>query len=216
MKRSESGNEVFYLVDAADGSPVAGELEFFGYRTEYLDKAKGKRRFDVITRSFKRNTDADGKLILDNKEANGNQFQWHVIARAGERRAYLSSHRFHWGDHGDSTDYLAQKTIGITDRPVYRPGQKVYVKLWAGEARYDLGEVSSYAGKAANIEIRDGRDELILEKKGLGADAFGGIEFDLDLKEEAALGIYNIQVTGDIPHTYFTFRVEEYKKIHCN
>ena len=212
LKRSEGGNEVFYLVDAADGSPVAGELEFFGYRTEYLDKAKGKRRFDVITRSFKKSTDADGKLILDNKEANGNQFQWHVIARAGERRAYLSSHRFHWGDHGDSTDYLAQKTIGITDRPVYRPGQKVYVKLWAGEARYDLGEVSSYAGKTADIEIRDGRDELILEKKGLGADAFGGIEFDLDLKEEAALGIYNIQVTGDIPHTYFTFRVEEYKK----
>jgi uncharacterized protein YfaS (alpha-2-macroglobulin family) len=212
LKRSEAGKEVFHLVDATDGSPVAGELEFFGYRMDYLEKAKGKRRFEVVTRNFKRNTDADGKLILDNKEANGDQFQWHVIARAGERRAYLSSNRFHWGDNGDSTDYLAQKTIGITDRPVYRPGQKVYVKLWAGEARYDIGEVSSYAGKTADIEIRDSRNELILEKKGLGADAFGGVEFDLDLKEEAALGIYNVQVTGGVPHTYFTFRVEEYKK----
>lgn len=212
LKRSESGNEVFYLVDAADGSPVAGELEFFGFRTDYLEKAQGKRRFNVVTRNFKRNTDADGKLILDDKEGNGNQFQWHVIARAGERRAFLSSHRFQWGDNGDSTDYLAQKTIGITDRPVYRPGQKVHVKLWAGEARYDLGEVSTYAGKTADIEIRDGRNELILEKKGLGADAFGGIEFDFDLKEEAALGIYNVSVTGGVPATYFTFRVEEYKK----
>lgn len=212
LKRAEGANEVFYLVDAADGSPVAGELEFFGFRMDYLEKPKGKRRFEVATRSFKRSTDADGKLVLDDKDGNGNQFQWHVIARAGERRAYLSSHRFHWGDNGDSTDYLAQKTIGITDRPVYRPGQKVHVKLWAGEARYDLGEVSTYAGKTADIEIRDGRNELIFEKKGLGADAFGGIEFDFDLKEEAALGIYNVQVTGGVPATYFTFRVEEYKK----
>lgn len=212
LKRSESGNEVFYLVDAADGSPVAGELEFFGFRTDYLEKAQGKRRFNVVTRNFKRSTDADGKLVLDDKEGDGNRFQWHVIARAGERRAFLSSHRFQWGDNGDRTDYLAQKTIGITDRPVYRPGQKVHVKLWAGEARYDLGEISTYAGKTANIEIRDGRNELILEKNGLGADAFGGIEFDLDLKEEAALGIYNVSVTGGVPHTYFTFRVEEYKK----
>lgn len=213
LKRSEAGNEVFYLVDAADGSPVAGELEFFGYRTDYLEKAQGKRRFNVVTRNFKRNTNADGKLVLDEVQEDGNLFQWHVIARAGERRAFLSSHRFQWSDNSDRTDYLAQKTIGITDRPVYRPGQKVYVKLWAGEARYDLGEVSTYAGKTADIEIRDGRNELIVEKKGLGADAFGGIEFDFDLKEEAALGNYYVRVTGGgIPHTYLTFRVEEYKK----
>lgn len=165
LKRSEAGNEVFYLVDAADGSPVAGELEFFGYRTDYLEKAQGKRRFNVVTRNFKRNTNADGKLVLDEVQEDGNLFQWHVIARAGERRAFLSSHRFQWSDNSDRTDYLAQKTIGITDRPVYRPGQKVYVKLWAGEARYDLGEVSTYAGKTADIEIRDGRNELIVEKK---------------------------------------------------
>lgn len=212
LKRSEGGKEVFYLVDATDGSSVAGELDFFGFRMDYLEKAKGKRRFEVVTRSFKRSTDADGKLVLDDKDDNGNQFQWHVIARAGERRAFLSSHRFQWSDNSDRTDYLAQKTIGITDRPVYRPGQKVHVKLWAGEARYDLGEVSTYAGKTADIEIRDGRNELILEKKGAGADAFGGIEFDFDLKEEAALGMYNVRVTGGVPHTYFTFRVEEYKK----
>jgi alpha-2-macroglobulin len=212
LKRSEGGNEVFYLVDAADGSPVAGELEFFGYYTDFLHKAQGKRRFNTVTRNFKRNTDADGKLVLDDKQEDGNRFQWHVIARAGEGRAHLSGQYFRWHDSGDRTDYVAQKTIGITDRPVYRPGQKVYVKLWAGEARYDLGEVSTYAGKTADIEIRDGRNELILEKKGLGADAFGGIEFDFDLKEEAALGVYNVLVTGGVPNTYFTFRVEEYKK----
>ena len=212
LKRSEGGKEVLYLVDSADGSPVAGELEFFGYSTKFLEQAKGKRRFDVLTKSFKRNTDADGKLVLDKKDADGDQFQWHVIARVGERRAYLSSQQFHWADNGDHTDYVAQKTIGITDRPVYRPGQKVHVKLWAGEARYDLGEVSTYEGKTADIEIRDGRNELILEKKGVIADAFGGATFDFDLKEEAALGNYSVNVSGQVPASGFMFRVEEYKK----
>jgi hypothetical protein len=212
LQRSEADGENFYLVDAKDGTPVQGELEFFGYRTEFLEKAKGKHRFNVITENFRRNTDENGKLILADKKGNQNNFQWHVIARAGERRAYLSNQNFRWYDQGDLTDYQAQKTIGITDRPVYRPSQTVHMKIWAGESRYDLGDVSTYAGKTADIEIRDGRNEIVFEKSGIKTDAFGGATFDLDLKEEAALGIYNVSVTGDVPHTNFTFRVEEYKK----
>lgn len=211
MKRSEGGKEVFYLVDAKAGSPVQGELEFFGYRANYLKKPEGKRRFNIVTEHFRRKTDDSGKLILDAKD-NFNLLQWHVIARSGERRAYLSDRRFRWYDPGDRTDYRAQKTIGITDRPVYRPGQTVHLKLWAGEARYDLGEVSPYAGKSAFVRILDGRNEVVLEKGDLVADEFGGITFDLELKDEAALGNYNVSVQGQVPGAYFTFRVEEYKK----
>jgi uncharacterized protein YfaS (alpha-2-macroglobulin family) len=212
LKRSESGKEIIYLVDAKDGSPVKGELEFFGYRMEYIEKAEGKRRFNVITEHFRKSTDADGKIELDDKKDNQNQFQWHVIARSGERRAYLSNSSFRWYNDGDQTDYIAQKTIGITDCPVYRPGQTVHLKIWAGEARYDLGEVSTYAGKSADIEIRDGRNEIVFEKKGVIADAFGGATFDFDLKEEAALGNYSVNVSGQVPASGFMFRVEEYKK----
>ena len=211
LKRSEGGDEVFYLVDAKAGQPVAGELEFFGYRAEYLKKPQGKRRFNVITEHFRRKTDADGRLVLKGEDRKNNN-RWHVIARAGERRAYLSDRNFRWYDPGDRTDYLAQKTIGITDRPVYRPGQTVHLKLWAGESRYDLGEQSSYAGKSANIEIRDGMNEVVFEKENLPADDYGGITFDFGLKEEASLGNYSVIVTGAVPHSNFTFRVEEYKK----
>jgi uncharacterized protein YfaS (alpha-2-macroglobulin family) len=211
LKRSEGGKEVFYLVDAKAGEPVQGELEFFGYRADYLKKPNGKRRFNIITEHFRRKTDESGRLILDAKD-NFNNLQWHVIARSGERRAYLSDRRFRWYDPGDRTDYRAQKTIGITDRPVYRPGQTVHLKLWAGESRYDLGDVSPYAGKSASVEIRDGRNEVVFEKGDLVADGFGGITFDFDLKDEAALGNYNVRVQGQVPNAYFTFRVEEYKK----
>ncbi len=211
LKRADNEGEVFYLVDAKDGSPVAGELEFFGFRTDYLEKSKGKRRFNVVTHHFRRKTDETGQVILK-EEDKWDRARWHVIARAGERRAYLSDSNFNWRDGGDRTDYLAQKTIGITDRPVYRPGQTVHVKLWAGEARYDLEEVSAYAGKTAGIEVRDGRDEVVFEKSDLIADDFGGIEFDFELGEEAALGNYNVRVHGQVPNSNFSFRVEEYKK----
>lgn len=212
LKRSEAEGEIFYLVDAKDGSPVKGELEFFGYRTEYLEKPKGQRRFNVLTENFTRKTDENGKLVLADKKGKQGDFQWHVIARSGERRAYLSDRQFRWYDQGDQTDYFAQKTIGITDRPVYRPGQKVHMKIWAGESRYDLADVSTYAGKTADIQIFDGRNEVVFEKSGITTDAFGGATFEFDLKEEAALGNYNISVTGNVPNTNFAFRVEEYKK----
>ena len=40
-----------------------------------------------------------------------------------------------------------RKAFGITDRPVYQPSQKVYGKFWVRDARYDLADVSNYAGK---------------------------------------------------------------------
>ena len=212
LKRTENGGEVFYLVDAASGQPAVGELEFFGYRADHLEKPQGKRRFNITTDQFTRKTDENGRLVLEEKNNRWDRNRWHVIAKSGERRAYLSDRNFRWYDPGDRTDYLAQRTIGITDRPVYRPGQTVHLKLWAGESRYDLEDVSPYAGKTANVEIRDGRNEIVLEEKTLTADDFGGITFDFELGEDAALGNYNVRVWGNVPASYFNFRVEEYKK----
>ncbi len=212
LRRSEQGKEVFYLVDAKAGQPVQGELEFFGYKTQYLDKRKGERRYDVITRHFREKTDASGKFVLKEKDE-WRQENWHVIAHVGDRKAHLTNKRLNWRHSGGSQNQQAnRKTIGITDRPVYRPGQKVHVKLWAGEARYDLGEESAYAGKVASLRVRDPRGEELIKKEGLIADDFGGITFDFDLPEEATLGNYYVIVSGAVPNAGFSFRVEEYKK----
>ncbi|MGJ8642497.1 MAG: alpha-2-macroglobulin family protein [Luteolibacter sp.] len=212
LKRHGNSVEDFYLVDAKSGQPVVGELEFFGHRTEYIQNAKGKRRFSVKTYRFTRKTDEQGKVVLKKGNELWDRSQWHVIAKAGNRRAYMSDERLNWRSANDRTDYLAQKTLGITDRPVYKPGDTVHVKLWAGEARYDLGEISKYAGKTASIEIHDGMNEKVFTNSGLVADEFGGMEFDFELKEEAALGNYRVNVYGAVPNSSFTFRVEEYKK----
>lgn len=211
LKRSGPEGMVFHLVDAAGGAPVAGELEFFGYRADYIQKPKDKRRFNIITHHFRRKTDKKGMLVLK-QEKDWNRAIWQIIARSGKRTTYFGDSNLNWRSASNRGWYLNNKTIGITDRPVYRPGQTVHVKLWAGEARYDLGDESPFAGKTAKIEVRDGRNEVVFEKDGLVADGYGGIEFDFDLKEEAALGNYNVRVTGAVPNTNFSFRVEEYKK----
>lgn len=212
LKRNQGDNGRFYLVNAKDGTPVVGEMEFFGFQTLYLEKPKDKRRFEIKTQDFRLKTDASGKLELPKSASAYENYQWYVIARAGERRAYLTNQHFNWHDHGDLTDYHAQNTIGITDRPVYRPGQTVQMKIWAGESRYNLSDVSTYANKTADITIRDARNEIVFEKTGIPTDSYGGATFDYNLPDEATLGAYNITVTGGVPHANFSFRVEEYKK----
>ena len=212
LKRKGNASETFYLVDAESGLPVVGELEFFGYWTDHLQSPRGKRRFDVKTSRFTRKTDEEGRVVLKQGASPWGNMRWHVIGKEGDRRAYMSDQRLSWQTIHDRTDYLVKKTIGITDRPVYKPGDTVHVKLWAGEARYDLGEVSEYAGKTAKIEIYDGMNEKVFEKDGLVADEFGGLEFDFELTDEAALGDYRVAVTGAVPNASFSFRVEEYKK----
>ncbi|MFK7850827.1 MAG: alpha-2-macroglobulin [Akkermansiaceae bacterium] len=212
LQRSEAGKEVFYLTDAKGGAPVVGEFEFFGYKTEYLKEREGNRRYNIITHHFRKKTDEEGRLVLDEKEEWKRGINWQVIARADGRRAYLGNRGFSWRANGSQHQHVGNKTIGITDRPVYRPGQTVHMKLWAGEAKYDLADVSNFAGKVARIEVRDGRNEVVFEKEGLVADEFGGIECDFELGDEAALGNYRVMVRGEIPNTGFSFRVEEYKK----
>ncbi|MDX1679849.1 MAG: alpha-2-macroglobulin family protein [Akkermansiaceae bacterium] len=212
LSRTEDNKEVFYLVDSEAGAPVQGELEFFTYQVDHLKKRQGKRRFNVITHHFREKTDENGRLELPEKKKLS-RHNWHIIGHVGQRTAHMTNHHMNWRSSGrDYDQHINHKTMGITDRPVYRPGQRVHVKLWAGEASYDLGEVSPYAGKTANIEVKDARNETIKKLGGLEADAYGGIEFDFELGEEAALGNYHIQVTGQVPGSHVRFRVEEYKK----
>ncbi|MGA0898968.1 MAG: alpha-2-macroglobulin family protein [Luteolibacter sp.] len=212
LQRTEDNKEVFYLVDSAAGEPVQGELEFFSYETEYLKKRDDKRRYNVVADHFREKTDENGRLELS-KRTKLRHPRWHIVGHAGQRKAHMAGRHLNWrSSNQDYTQNINLRTLGITDRPVYRPGQKVHVKLWAGEARYDLGELSTYAGKTANIEVKDARNETIKKFGGLEADEFGGMEFELELGEDAALGNYNIIVSGQVPVAHVRFRVEEYKK----
>ena len=85
-----------------------------------------------MLRDYAETTDADGQVITANSK--DNEYQWMIIATTAEGRlAYLGFTGVWSGEYYDA-QYNATKVYTITDRPVYRPGQKVQFKLWVRHA----------------------------------------------------------------------------------
>jgi len=222
VKKPLQGKTYYYVADAVTGHPIAGaNVEFFGYRQEYVGRRKrgeprktNARQYIIHTKNFAETTDVDGQVFTDGNRQPSN-FQWIAIARTDQGRlAYLGfTGVWHSGRH-DST-YNRVRTFTITDRPVYRPDQTVEFKAWVRHARYDADDTSEFAGKKFFVEIFNPKRESIQNKE-YTADEFGGIAGNLKLPADATLGVYRYQIRQDskkgLHRGNGTFRVEEYKK----
>ncbi len=207
----------YFVADARSGKPVAkANLEFFGYRYEHLRQKKGlpgllpQRRFNIITKQFAEFTDADGQAILG-QEQMPPQMQWLIIARTDDGRFAYHGFSGVWYSQRHDAQYKATKTLVVTDRPVYRPGQDVEFKAWVRHSQYDKEEESQFAGKNFTVRINNPKGEKIYEKN-LKTDEFGGLADKITLPEAATLGSYRIHLHQGGQHGGNTFRVEEYKK----
>ena len=211
VKKPLNGKSWYYVADAVSGKPLAkANVEFFGWWRKYVGR-NGKRKYDTLTKNFSEFTDADGQITLDATQMPRN-YQWVAIARTKEGRlAYLGFSRVWYGRHYDS-QYNQRKTFVMTDRPVYRPKQKVNFKFWINTAKYDVEGKSEFAGQSYQVRINNPKGEKIFEKS-VTLDEFGGAGGDLMLKDEATLGMYSIQIRrGSSYYGAGKFRVEEYKK----
>jgi len=227
----------YYVADSVSGRPTAkAKLDFFGHRVQYHNKP---RRHEVITKQFAEFADADGQLITT-PDRQPNNFQWIITARTGEGNfGYLGFTNVWYGQYHDA-EYHATKVYPITDRPVYRPGHTVHYKLWVRHAKYDKEDTSDFAGRTFTLEIANPKGEKVVEKQ-VEADEFGGVEGQLELADDAMLGVWRFGLRGDKtadaspnkpkllgaitrslkrgvtarPHEWLgggNFRVEEYKK----
>ncbi len=214
-RKQMQGKTWYYVADAVTGVPVAdAKLDFFGYRQEYLGnrirrKVTG-RRYNVYTHEFAETSDRDGQVHVTNDDVRkgGKNFSWVAIARKEGRLAFLGFNNI-WQGHYNRYEYHQRKTYAITDRPVYRPSQKVKFKFWTSQVRYDVDDVSQYAGRTFNVRINNPKGEKIYDKP-LKADQYGGFQDEFELPQDATLGQYYIYV-----HRWgggIRFRVEEYKK----
>lgn len=108
-----------------------------------------------------------------------------------------------------SYGYSSDKAYVYTDRPVYRPGQKVKIK---GVLRSKLNsDYTLPAEKNVTVIIRDPRGN---EEAKLTADLseYGTYSTEYTLKDEPALGTYNIITKFNNADYYSDFSVEEYRK----
>ncbi len=194
----QSSNQAtyYYVADSVSGQAASkAKLDFFGFRVQYHSKP---RRHEVITKQFAEFADADGQLVTTS-ERQPNNFQWIVAARTDEGKfGYLGFTNVWYGRYHDA-EYHATKVYAITDRPVYRPSHKVHYKLWVRHAKYDRDDTSDFAGQAFTLEINNPKGEKVVEKE-VQADEFGGVEGDLELADDAMLGVWRFGLRGaDMP-----------------
>ena len=97
----------------------------------------------------------------------------------------------------------------ITDRPVYRPEQTVRFKVWVRRMRE--GILQNVAHEEFKLTVYDprGNEMYALTER---TDDYGGLDGQFVLAEEPPLGVYRVQVAGQVYAGGQNFRVEEYKK----
>lgn len=97
-----------------------------------------------------------------------------------------------------------------TDRPVYRPAQKVYYRGIARHVQPD-GTFKLSTNDTVQVEISDARGTTI-KRDTLTLSDFGTFSGELMLGDEPPLGSYAIRTTINGIDGYFNFQVQEYKK----
>jgi uncharacterized protein YfaS (alpha-2-macroglobulin family) len=119
---------------------------------------------------------------------------------------FVISDPYYYGYGGAGT----KKVYLHTDRPVYRPSQKVYYRGIVRDITAD-GTYATPTSGTATVEITDARDGLV-ERDTLSISDVGTFNGELTLADEPPLGTYTVKVhTGD-DESWFNFSVEEYKK----
>jgi len=210
VHKAVKGGILYTVTDAISGAPAnEASLSFFGYRQNPLKNPNILRKFNVKTLTRELKADKNGQVLLQNLDRN---YQWMLIATSGEKRTSIGFHDSNrwYNNHGH---YNQTKAFGITDRPVYRPGQKVYGKFWVREAKYTKDDTSRYAGQRFQIIINTPRGERLGKEITGISDEWGGVSYEVELPEDCQLGHYRVQVrTGRNWRGQHHFRVEKYKK----
>ncbi len=210
VKKAVNQGAWYYLADAVSGDPIPNvDVEFFGWRQEYREQGK---RHDVLTRNFAEKTDANGQIVPDAK-LQEDRYQWMAIAKTGQRLAFLGFSGV-WRNSYQLDSLNQTKIVLITDRPVYRPDQKVEFKFWVRPVSYDLSPEQSkvFANQKFTVQLTDPMGVEVWTKP-FTADEFGGFNGEHLLPKDAKLGSYSLNIVN---HRSIggggQFRVEEYKK----
>ncbi|MEZ6092967.1 MAG: MG2 domain-containing protein [Pirellulaceae bacterium] len=207
-KRIDNGT-LFILADAATGSPLPGmNVEFFGWNSKWNEQ---KKRNDIVTRNFAEVSDKDGFLQTDAIRLN-NDFNWLTIARSENgRMAFLGFNRI-WSQPYSKDSYGGERVYGITDRPIYRPGQSLKYKFWIRNVGYSDKLPQRGAGWKVVAKCTDPMGNEVFVQN-LTVDGFGGVNGEHEFGDEATLGHYNLQLMeGSSYLGSAAFRIEEYKK----
>ena len=129
-------------------------------------------------------TDAQGLAVLSDAHLDEGAF---LLARRGGSQAFIHV----YSGEGAAGSLVA---YAYSDRPVYRPGDRVYLK--GVLRRRQDGGYRVPAGISVQLSVSDPNGNLVI-KRGLVTSRFGSYAADFRLRPEALTGSYT--VTADLP-----------------
>ncbi|MCA9183394.1 MAG: alpha-2-macroglobulin, partial [Planctomycetales bacterium] len=212
QKAMGDGQWLLCALEADSGQPIAGaNIEMFGFGWDHSQNNNGGRP-KMITENFAARTDLDGMATVAAKQ----ELQWFSVVRTQQGRLALLGFQQYWSRGQSSLSYAELKAYGVSDRPLYRPGETIQAKFWLGFATYGDEPGERVANRKVTVNMLDPQGLQVAEQQ-LTTDDYGGCELDVPLAEAAALGRYSFQLRlADAPNTFATtslaIRVEEYRK----
>src|SRR5256884_1463092 len=212
-KTTKDGQVLVYVVDRKTGAPHEGVSIELTKSKQVLDSGTTDKT-GVFKTEIRNPTVREGaKGAEENTDEEESQKSAYLIM-ARERDNFVISdvESFYFSGEGGEDDALTSEDVTgyiYTDRPIYRPAQKVYFKgilrQW-GRNGYQLLD-----SKTVDVTIENPNNGKIFEKE-LPLSTRGSFSGDIDPADEAPLGNYNITAAvGDAKSSGY-FEVQEYKK----
>ncbi len=212
QKTSHDGQLMIFAANRQSGAPRAGVnvavIKSKDTITTGMTDNQGLLRTKIVEQPKKADTAADE--AGGDAEGGGGEPQpsYLVMAREKDNFAISDLESFYFSGGGEGGDAESLKSFVYTDRPVYRPLQKVYFK---GILRRLTDKGYQLVGSTVNVTVEDGDGNQVYEKA-LPLSARGTFSGDLDIGEDAPLGSYNITAhVGEATASGY-FEVLEYKK----
>ncbi|MGQ0571529.1 MAG: alpha-2-macroglobulin family protein, partial [Armatimonadota bacterium] len=188
LKRSP-GELLAYVADVQTGVPAPGSVVSLHRQGQAL----GRRR-----------TGADGIARFTLPETEG-EFHLVAVARRGNDEAVVAGTDYRFEDGGEFV------LFAYTERPIYRPGQRIYYK---GLARRKTAREIEYlvpASQAVTVEVRDPGGDLVFREQ-RKTNAFGSFHGQFDLSPEAPTGTYGMSLSAGATTSTHDIVIASYRK----
>ncbi|HEX6622990.1 MAG TPA: MG2 domain-containing protein, partial [Pyrinomonadaceae bacterium] len=214
-KSANDGQTLFYVVERKSGAPRAGvNVQIIRGKddiTKGTTDQQGILRMQLVRKPQPTEEEEEDEEAPE-EEAAAVDTPYLVTATDGNDFAISDLNSFYFqGDGGEGEDGGGAELTSYlyTDRPVYRPEQKVYFKGILRQLT-DQG-YKLLPDSTVSVSVEDQSGGRIYEQE-LKLSTRGTFSGELDLPEESPLGYYTINAQAGDASASGGFEVQEYKK----
>ncbi|HEV2915147.1 MAG TPA: MG2 domain-containing protein [Pyrinomonadaceae bacterium] len=206
QKTTNNGEVMAFIVDRKTGEPRAGVRVVLLRDRETLASGTTDPAGIFKTEVEKKAQAPGADENVEGEDSHRDSY----LMMASDRDSFAISDldSFYFGAYGEDYDPSLTGYI-YTDRPVYRPEQKVYFKgilrRWARSGYEMVG------GASVDVKIEDFNGGKIFEQS-LALSSRGTFAGEVDIPAEAPLGTYQITASMGTSTASHYFTVQEYKK----